>query len=273
MATITKPNTFSAGAVIVASEHNDNDNTIYNDYNGNITNANIASNAAIADTKLAQLTTTGKVAGTALTFSSEAQGDIAYYNGTNWVRLAAGTDGQFLETNGSSANPSWTSFASGLPDGSIIGHQYSQTQTAGSDANANVTADTDSFLVTEGTQIFSVAITPQATTNVIRVRVIAQLTHGSTAAYAVLGLFNTDVHATNAVAVAAYRETGNNNGFGSTVLEYAALASALNGTSATTFTVRYGSNTGTVYLNQDSTSAKWGGALNTSIHIEEIKAS
>lgn len=31
MALISKPNTFSAGATIIASEHNDNFDTIYND--------------------------------------------------------------------------------------------------------------------------------------------------------------------------------------------------------------------------------------------------
>lgn len=67
MALITKTYTFSAGAVIVASEHNSNFDTLYNDYNGNITNANIASGAAIADTKLAQITTSNKVALSALT--------------------------------------------------------------------------------------------------------------------------------------------------------------------------------------------------------------
>jgi len=53
MALIVKPNTFSSGAVITASEHNENDDTIYNDYNGNITNVNISGSAAIANTKLA----------------------------------------------------------------------------------------------------------------------------------------------------------------------------------------------------------------------------
>jgi hypothetical protein len=38
-----------------------------------------------------------------------AQGDIFYYNGTNIVKLAAGTSGQFLKTLGAGANPSWAS--------------------------------------------------------------------------------------------------------------------------------------------------------------------
>jgi hypothetical protein len=35
------------------------------------------------------------------------QGDILYHNGTNWAKLAAGTDGKVLGTQGSGANPRW----------------------------------------------------------------------------------------------------------------------------------------------------------------------
>ena len=42
-------------------------NTIYSDYNGGITNFNINASAAIADSKLNQITTSGKVSGTAIT--------------------------------------------------------------------------------------------------------------------------------------------------------------------------------------------------------------
>lgn len=36
-----------------------------------------------------------------------AQGDVLYYNGSGWVNLAAGTSGQFLQTQGAGANPIW----------------------------------------------------------------------------------------------------------------------------------------------------------------------
>ncbi len=36
-----------------------------------------------------------------------AQGDILYYNGTNWVNLGPGTSGKFLKTQGPAANPIW----------------------------------------------------------------------------------------------------------------------------------------------------------------------
>ncbi len=38
-----------------------------------------------------------------------AQGDILYRDANSWQRLAAGTSGKLLQTNGTGANPSWTS--------------------------------------------------------------------------------------------------------------------------------------------------------------------
>jgi hypothetical protein len=53
MALITLSYTFSVGNTIIASQHNLNNTVIYNDYNGNVTDANIAAGAAIQYTKLA----------------------------------------------------------------------------------------------------------------------------------------------------------------------------------------------------------------------------
>mgnify|MGYP002624405895 CR=1 FL=1 len=44
--------------------------------------------------------------------ASLAQGDIAFYDGTDWARLGAGTSGQYLETKGSSADPVWSTVTS-----------------------------------------------------------------------------------------------------------------------------------------------------------------
>lgn len=43
---------------------------------------------------------------TSLTIASSATGDILYYNGSVWTRLAAGTDGKFLKAKGAAA-PEW----------------------------------------------------------------------------------------------------------------------------------------------------------------------
>lgn len=44
---------------------------------------------------------------------TSTQGDVLYFNGTDWVALGVGTAGQFLETQGAAANPRW-----GDPSGS-----------------------------------------------------------------------------------------------------------------------------------------------------------
>lgn len=134
MSIINIPFTFSAGAVIVASQHNTNFSTIYSDYNGGITNANIDpsaaitysklsltggivnadvnASAAIVDSKLATISTAGKVNISALTVASQAQGDVIYASsGSAWARLGPGTSGQFLRTQGAAANPVWGSAA------------------------------------------------------------------------------------------------------------------------------------------------------------------
>lgn len=131
MSLINKPYTWSAGATIIAAEHNSNHDTIYSDYNGNITNSNISGSAAIAyskltlagsvvnadinasagivDTKLAQITTVGKVSTTALTLSSQANGVILLANGTTtWTGLSGGTTGYFLTAQGVNTLPIYT---------------------------------------------------------------------------------------------------------------------------------------------------------------------
>lgn len=118
MATITKPFTFSAGAIVVASEHNSNFDTMYSEFNGSIANANVSASAGIVESKLTFAATghdhTGATAGklipigTGLTIASQAQGDVLYASSaTVWARLGAGTAGQTLTTAGASANPSW----------------------------------------------------------------------------------------------------------------------------------------------------------------------
>jgi len=67
MGIVIKSYTFSAGATIIAAEHNSNFDILYNLVNGNIDNNNVKLNAGIVDSKLAQITTASKVSGTAIT--------------------------------------------------------------------------------------------------------------------------------------------------------------------------------------------------------------
>lgn len=79
----------------------------------------LIADSAVTTAKIADLAvTTGKIAanavdGSKIAMGSDAQGDILYYNGTDYVRLPAGTSGHFLKTNGAGANPAWAATVSG----------------------------------------------------------------------------------------------------------------------------------------------------------------
>lgn len=84
MTLIIKQHTFSPGGTILSAEHNTNYDTIYDDYNGNITNANIASGAAITDDKLAQITSSSKIAASAM--------NLLYPVGTVYINATDSTN-------------------------------------------------------------------------------------------------------------------------------------------------------------------------------------
>ena len=75
---------------------------------------------------------------------SAAQGDILYRGASTWARLAAGTSGQFLQTQGASANPQWATPSGTSPlttKGDIFVHGSSDTRLpVGTDAYV-LTAD------------------------------------------------------------------------------------------------------------------------------------
>ena len=55
MGVIVKPYTFSAGATVIAAEHNINFDTVYTLVNGNLDNNNLSLSAGIVGSKLASL--------------------------------------------------------------------------------------------------------------------------------------------------------------------------------------------------------------------------
>ena len=92
-------------------------------------------------TKLAAKGTDGTDVGTTIT----TQGDILYRDGSGLQRLAAGTSGQFLKTQGSGANPVWATADSGKT--------LSVTQYSSSTRTSMPSQDTYNFWDTNYTQI------------------------------------------------------------------------------------------------------------------------
>lgn len=137
MALVSKPFTFSAGATIVAAQHNSNFDAIFNDYNGNITDANLSASAEIEDSKLAQITTASKVSGAALTSLTSIPSGAGLIPAKNvfpagfiamWSGSVATIPSGWLLCNGSNSTPD-------LRDKFVIGAK----QDDGGVAKTNVT--------------------------------------------------------------------------------------------------------------------------------------
>lgn len=159
-----------------------------------ITDANVTT-AKIADSNV----TTAKIADNAVTgakiaIGSDAQGDVMYYNGTDWDRLPAGTSGQVLKTNGAGANPSWanetvagwvkiaenTSLTSGTswaPTVSLSGYKVIVIQYL----NVSTTQTGGSTLQLNGAQIAAATSTPaQAVTGMLWVELLQGYAYAGT---------------------------------------------------------------------------------------------
>ncbi len=101
-----------------------------------------------------------KVPGRAIELGSDTEGDLAYYDGSKWTRLAKGTAGQLLATNSGATAPEWvaslpaagtdgnvltsdgTSWASEAPSGGVgelVSHQLFTAGTGNWTKPANVT--------------------------------------------------------------------------------------------------------------------------------------
>lgn len=99
-----------------------------------------------------------------VTPSSPSQGDVLYYNGTNWTSLPAGTSGQFLKTQGTGANPVWATVASKVVQIVTATTTSETNESSGSYADTTLTA----------------TITPTSTSN----KVLVVVMHGDIAVQA-----------------------------------------------------------------------------------------
>lgn len=83
----------------------------------------------------------GPLTVTDLTMAGEVQGNVLYFNGSNWVVLPPGTSGQFLQTQGGGANPIWATSGGGTTDHVLLSNLgwtvSGHTGTAGSLATFN----------------------------------------------------------------------------------------------------------------------------------------
>jgi trimeric autotransporter adhesin len=96
-----------------------------------ITNIKIADGAVTASKLgagivVAQTIAANAVNGTHIQLGSDAAGDTMYYNGTDYIRLAAGTAGQVLSMNAGATAPEWAADSSNV-GGTAVGGDVTGT--------------------------------------------------------------------------------------------------------------------------------------------------
>lgn len=260
MALITKPNTFTAGTTAVASEVNSNFDTIYNDYNGNIGSSNLASNLALPDTQLAQITTASKVSGAAITSLTAVPSGAGVLPTAN---LGSGTADSTTFLRGDQSWTTVTNTVSNAVSGSII--QTVNTITGAVSSGSTVIPIDDTIpQITEGDQVMSKAVTPNNASNLLRIDVVANFGN-STGDIVVVALYQDS----SADAIACSFTSTTAGGVRSMSFTHYMTAGT---TSSTTFKVRIGGAAGTTTFNGVGGSRYMGGVLASSITIHEIKA-
>jgi hypothetical protein len=124
----------------------------------------------------------------------------------------------------------------------------------------------------EGDQYMTVSITPTNTNNILYVTVNIGMFGGNAAVDISHCIFNSNVHATNALATTTYYQGDANNSCGTAHLNYHCLASDANGTSATTFTLRGGQTSGTYTICGYANAAQFGVSALATMTVMEVRA-
>jgi hypothetical protein len=245
---------------------------------GGLVNADVASNAAIAFSKLAALDSANILVGNGSNVATKVavSGDATISNAGAVTLAASAVNGKTALTDPLASTDEfliWDASASALrkvtwnslqPAGSVL-QTVQVVKTTLQNCSTAIPYDDTIPQNTEGDEIFTATITPSSASNKILVSVVAcGLTSSSTTGGSVAALFKDS--GANAIAV------GNLVPYfysGSSVIKFLDAPAT---TSAITYKVRAGSNTGSFYLNGTYLGVQlYGGAQTSSITLQEIK--
>ena len=199
-----------------------------------VVNADVDTNAAIVDTKLATISTAGKVSGAALTLLTSIP------SGAGVIPIA------------------------NIPTKIV---QVVNTQTgAVATGTTAVPADDTIPQITEGIEFMTLAITPTSATNKLKIEVVFIGSHSVAANWVTVALFQDTT--TNALAATSFVVTATGDVHTAIFTHYMTTGT----TSATTFRVRAGGETASTTTFNGSVGAREGGGVYaSSITITEIK--
>ena len=219
----------------------------------------------ITGTDTAKATTPANIAATSIAKALiDAKGDIISATAADTpARLAVGTNGQVLTAaSGEATGLKWAS------SGSIVQVvEGTPNATALSIATPYIPLDNTIPQSNEGTEIVTASITPTNASNRLRVSVSIPFIE-TNQIWAVAALFRDS----GADAIAGSVVSTSNAGANSVPMSFHYEVAA-GSTSATTFKLRMGGNTGTLYINRDVTGNNtFGGICAVRITITEIAA-
>ena len=109
------------------------------------------------------------IPGRAIELGSDAAGDLAYYDGSKWTRLAKGTATQQLAVNAGATAPEWITPTS---TGDVVQMVYdsSTRQHVVATGTTNIPFDDTVPDIGEGDPYMNVSITPQSASNILVVQ-------------------------------------------------------------------------------------------------------
>lgn len=156
MGTISKPNTFSPNTTISSSDVNDNFDTIYNEFNGSISAANLATGAVVTAKIADDAVTVDKIADNAVTTSQILNGAVTAN------KLGTGATNTTVATSETTTSSSYVALATAGPAVTVtIGanglalvslYNHTSNSTASADnymgvalSGANTVASTDNY--------------------------------------------------------------------------------------------------------------------------------
>ena len=192
-------------------------------------------------------------------------GTILRANGTNWVPSTAtypdtaGTAGNVLTSDGTN----WVS----VPGYSVNQQVRTSTNTYSVITTPSIPYDDTIPQITEGTQLFSLAITPTSATSILVFDVSIYMSMATSGRIGTFSLFQ-DATA-NAIFAIGKGNQGSDDDDNFTFRFYMTSGT----TSPTTFTLRVGTdNSSNLYINGDGAGRKYGGVAISSMTITEYES-
>lgn len=192
-------------------------------------------------------------------------GVVTVANGASSITNSNITDSR-TQTGTTRVAASGTVAYQSLPSGSVV---QAATYTTSAVATGTTLIPQDDTIpqITEGDQYMSLAFTPRATTSTLIIQVKADCTSSAASNPLIMALFQDST--ANAIAATSSYEAVATAGH-TIILNHAMTAGT---TSSTTFKVRIGqTNAGTLTFNGAGGLRRFGGVINSSIIITEVKA-